>query len=88
MGSVIKQINAVIVMSLNSLPQRLWMSLATLLAVAIVVAVLLAFLAMGNGFKKTLESTGAEDIVIMMREGASAELNSVLMRDQIGRAHV
>ena len=82
MGSVIKQINAVIVMSLNSLPQRLWMSLATLLAVAIVVAVLLAFLAMGNGFKKTLESTGAEDIVIMMREGASAELNSVLMRDQ------
>lgn len=83
MGSLIKQINAVIAMSLSSLPQRLWMSLATLLAVAIVVAVLLAFQAMGNGFKKTLESTGAEDIVIFLRDGSSAELNSVVMRDQV-----
>lgn len=83
MQSTIRQINAVVSMSLSSLPQRLWMSLATLLAVAVVVAVLLAFLAMGNGFKKTLESTGAEDVAIFLREGSTAELNSTLMRDQV-----
>ncbi len=83
MGSLIKQINAVIRMSISSLPQRMWMSLATLFAVAIVVAVLLAFLAMGNGFKQTVANSGSENIAIAMREGSQAELNSVIVRDQV-----
>jgi len=83
MNSIMSQIAAVVVMNIKSLPQRIWMSLATLLAVAIVVAVLQAFLAMGNGFRATLESSGSDALAVAMREGAQAELNSVISRDQV-----
>lgn len=83
MNSLLKQIRAVVVMNFSSLPQRLWMSLATLIAVAVVVAVLLAFLAMGNGFRATVGSSGSDSVAVVLREGSQAELNSVLLRDQI-----
>lgn len=83
MGSLVSQVAAVVVMNVRSLPQRLWMSLATLVAVAIVVAVLLAFLAMGNGFRVTVSGSGSESLAVVMREGSQAELNSVLTRDQV-----
>jgi len=83
MGSLLAQTVAVMGMNIRSLPQRLWMSAATLIAVAIVVAVLLAFLAMANGFQKTLDNTGSENLAIIMREGSQAELNSVILRDQV-----
>ncbi len=59
------------------------MSLATIIAVAVVVAVLLAFLAMANGFRTTVASSGSDALAVVMREGSQAELNSVLMRDQV-----
>lgn len=83
MGTHFNQIAAVVVMNLRSLPQRLWMSLATLLAVAVVVAVLLAFLAMGNGFRVTVSGSGSDSLAVVMRKGSQAELNSVLTRDQV-----
>lgn len=83
MGSIISQTVAVISMNIRSMPQRLWMSLATLLAVAIVVAVLLAFLAMSNGFKATVQNSGSDHLAIILREGSQAELNSVMTRDQV-----
>ena len=83
MGSQFNQITAVVMMNLRSLPQRLWMSLATLLAVAVVVAVLLAFLAMGNGFHVTVSGSGSDSLAVVMRKGSQAELNSVLKRDQV-----
>ncbi|WP_308909375.1 ABC transporter permease [Pseudokordiimonas caeni] len=83
MGSLISQINAVVAMNVKSLPQRAWMSAATVFAVAIVVAVLLAFLAMANGFQATVAGTGARDVAIAMRQGAQAEVNSVLMKEQV-----
>lgn len=83
MGSLISQITAVVGMNIRSLPQRFWMSLATIFAVAIVVAVLLAFLAMGNGFRKTVQNTGSDSVAILMRESSQAELNSVLTREQV-----
>lgn len=83
MGTHFNQIAAVVVMNLRSLPQRLWMSLATLLAVAVVVAVLLAFLAMGNGFRVTVSGSGSDSLAVVMRKGSQAEINSVLTRDQV-----
>ncbi len=83
MGSLVNQITAVVVMNIRSLPQRLWMSLATVVAVGVVVAVLLAFLAMGNGFVSTVEGTGSEKVAVVLRSGSQAELNSVLGRDQV-----
>ena len=51
MGRVLSQVAAISSMNIRSIPQRLWMSLSTVVAIALVVAVLLAFLAMGNGFR-------------------------------------
>jgi putative ABC transport system permease protein len=48
-----------------------------------VVAVLVAMLAMGEGFKATLASTGGTDTAIILRGGSQAETNSVITRDQV-----
>ena len=79
MGSIIAQIIAVVDMNFRSLPKRLWSSITTLLAVAIVVGVLLAFMAMGEGFRKTMQGSGSDDVAIMLRAGSEAELNSGLV---------
>jgi putative ABC transport system permease protein len=83
MRSSLLQIAAVTLMNLKSLPQRLWPSLSTVVAVALVVVVLLAFLAMTNGFQQTLLSSGAQDIAIILRGGSQAEVASVVTRDQV-----
>jgi putative ABC transport system permease protein len=82
MRSILLQILAVTVINLKSLPQRLWMSLATVTAVGLVVAVLLTFLAMANGFQRTIAGSGATDIAMVLRAGSEAEINSVVLRDQ------
>ena len=82
MGSLVRQAVAIAGMNIRSIPQRFWMSLSTVVAIALVVAVLLAFLAMANGFKKAQSSAGSADIVILTRDGAGAEINSVVSRDQ------
>ncbi|MGD2134327.1 MAG: ABC transporter permease, partial [Maricaulaceae bacterium] len=78
-----KQILAVTSLTLQTLPQRLWMSLAAVGSIALVVGVLLGFLAMGEGFNKTMAGTGSDEVAIMLRSSAGAELNSVLSRDQL-----
>jgi putative ABC transport system permease protein len=83
MRSILLQILAVTVINLKSLPQRLWMSLATITAVGLVVAVLLTFLAMANGFQRTIAGSGATDIAMVLRGGSEAESNSVVLRDQV-----
>ena len=80
---MLAQILSVISMNIRSIPQRLWMSVATVLAVAVVVAVLLAFLAMGNGFRTTLQGSGSDELAVLLRSGSQAELNSVLTREQV-----
>ncbi len=62
---------------------RLGMSLATVFAVAAVIGVLLFFLAMGNGFKATLDGAGSEEIAVVTRVGSQSEINSVLSREQV-----
>jgi len=83
MNSFISQTFAVINMNFRSLPRRIWMSLAMILASAVVVAILLAFLAMAKGFEVTLKGAGADDVAIFLREGSAFELNSVISRDQL-----
>jgi putative ABC transport system permease protein len=83
MRSLLLQITALTVMNLKSLPKRFWLSLSTVVAVMLVVVVLLAFLAMRNGFQHTLASAGAEDVAIILRAGAQSEVASVVTRDQV-----
>ena len=77
------QSTAVIAMNIRSLPRRLWMSLAMIFASAVVVAILLAFLAMAKGFEATMQSAGSDDIAFFMRTGSAAELNSSASKDQV-----
>jgi putative ABC transport system permease protein len=81
--SLLNQTGAVVSMNVRSIPQRLWMSLATVSAIALVVAVLLGFTALANGFSRTISGSGAPDVAIVLREGSEAELNSVMTRDQV-----
>ena len=83
MRSIFLQVLAVTTINLKSLPQRLWLSLATVIAVGLVVTVLLAFLAMANGFQRTIADSGAEDIAVVLRSGSLSEINSVVLRDQV-----
>lgn len=83
MMRTISQIAAVTAMNLRSLPQRPWTSLSTVVAVALVTGVLLAFLAMANGFRTTVKGTGSTDVAVFLRKGSDAELNSVVSRDQV-----
>jgi putative ABC transport system permease protein len=83
MSNIMSQSTAVIVMNIRSLPRRLWMSLAMVFSSAVVVAILLAFLAMATGFEATMQSAGSDDVAFFMRTGSAAELNSSASRDQV-----
>ncbi|WP_444918657.1 ABC transporter permease [Microbulbifer sp. JMSA003] len=83
MGSLIAQIVSVTLMNLGSLRRRLWMSLAMVFASAVVVAILLAFLAMAKGFEATMSGAGSSQVAILMREGSASEINSVILQDQV-----
>ena len=82
MTPLLRQIAAVTAINLKSLHKRFWMSLSTVVAIALVVMVLLGFLTMANGFERTMQGTGADDIAIVLRSGSQVEVNSVLTRDQ------
>ena len=64
------------------LPQRWGASAVIVVGIAGVVGVLVAMLAMGEGFKATLDKTGSDDSAIVLRAGSQAETNSVITRDQ------
>jgi len=83
MGSLWRQVRAVTAINLMSISQRRWLSLSTVIAIALVVVVLLAFLAMANGFQKTIAGSGADDIAVVLRAGSQAEINSTVSRDQM-----
>ena len=83
MRSLWLQVAAVTSINLKSIAQRRWLSLSTVIAIALVVVVLLAFLAMANGFQRTIAGSGAEDVAIVLRAGSQAELNSTVSRDQV-----
>ena len=80
--SLLRQTGSVIALNVRSIPQRLWMSLSTVVSVALVVAVLLGFLSLANGFSQTLKGSGAPDVAIVLRDGAEAELNSSMSKEQ------
>lgn len=70
-------------LGISTLPQRLGSSSVVVIGIAGVVGVLVALLAMGEGFQSTLKQTGSDDTAIMMRAGSQAELNSVLDHDSV-----
>ena len=78
-----QQTLAVAGVGISSLPQRWGASMVIVIGIAGVVGVLVAMLAMGEGFQATLKGTGSDDTAIVLRGGSQAETNSVITRDQI-----
>ncbi|PPV08107.1 ABC transporter permease [Xanthomonas bromi] len=66
-----------------TLPQRWGSSSVIVVGIAGVVGVLVAMLAMGQGFQATLNSTGDDTTAIVLRGGSQAETNSVVTRDLV-----
>jgi putative ABC transport system permease protein len=83
MASLLNQIGAVTALNVRTIPQRAWMSIASVVAVALTIAVLLFFLALAQGLSRTVEGSGSDNVAMVIRSGSNAELNSVVSRDQL-----
>src|SRR5918995_3360813 len=79
---MLRQIVHVTLMNLRTVPLRLGTSLVVVIGVAGVVGVLVSVLAMSEGFRHTLASTGRASRVIMLRAGSESELSSGVAREQ------
>jgi putative ABC transport system permease protein len=66
---------------ISTLLQRLGSSAVIVVGIAGVVAVLVAMLAMAQGYSETLRRTGSEDTAIVMRGASASEVSSVLGHD-------
>src|SRR3546814_3369824 len=62
----------------STLPGRLGASSVVVIGIAGVVAVLVAMLAMAEGYRETLRKSGSEDTAIVMRGASAAEVMSTL----------
>jgi putative ABC transport system permease protein len=80
---MLKQLFAITLMSLQTLPQRIGASSVIVIGIAGVVAVLVSVLAMSAGFHHTLADSGRADRAIILRGGSDVELNSNLTRADI-----
>ncbi|HSE92460.1 MAG TPA: ABC transporter permease [Methylomirabilota bacterium] len=76
------QVVQITLINLRTIPQRLAPSLVVIIGIAGVVGVLVSVLAMAEGFRHTLASTGRPNRVILLRAGSDAELSSGVPREQ------
>ena len=78
---MLRQVLRITAINLLALPQRVGLSMVVIVGIAGVVAVLVSVLAMADGFRHTMASTGRDDRVIMLRAGSEAEMSSGIARD-------
>jgi len=79
----VKQILAVTLLNLRTVPRRLGSSAVAIIGIAGVVVVLVAVLSIAEGFQAVMEGTGSPDRVIVMRSGADSEMTSGLGGGQV-----
>jgi putative ABC transport system permease protein len=82
MANFLAQVGAVTAMNLRNIPQRTASSIVALVGIAGVVAVLVGVLAMREGFREVLDLSGAEDVAIVLRGGATSEMGSNFTQEQ------
>jgi putative ABC transport system permease protein len=79
----LNQLVAVTGTNLRNLPARLGTSLVAVVGIGGVVAVLVALLSMGEGFRSALELSGRDDVALVLRGGSADELSSAFGRDEV-----
>jgi len=78
-----RQAASVTSVGVSTLGQRIGSSAVIVIGIAGVVGVLVALLAMGEGYSQTLRSTGSPDTAIVMRGSSASEVMSVLDHDSV-----
>ena len=78
-----RQAASVTAVGVSTLRQRLGMSAVVVVGIAGVVGVLVALLAMSEGYRETLSKTGSADTAIVMRGASASEVMSVLDRASV-----
>jgi putative ABC transport system permease protein len=81
--NALRQITAVTLLNLRSIPQRLGSSLVIVVGMAAVVAVVISVLAMASGLLEAVNRTGRADRAVIISSGAVSESLSSLPRDAI-----
>src|SRR5688500_15329493 len=76
-----RQLMALVAMTAQNLPRRLWPSLVIVVGMACVVGVLLSLLSSATGLRRTFVGAGRPDRVIVLSAGAPGEGGSNLSRD-------
>jgi len=78
-----RQASSVANVGISTLRQRLGASAVIVVGIAGVVGVLVALLAMAEGYSETLRKTGSADTAIVMRGASASEVMSVLDHDSV-----
>jgi putative ABC transport system permease protein len=81
-GSAMTQISAITSMNLRNVSERLTSSVVALVGIAGVVMVLIGVLSISAGFRAVLTLSGARDVAIVLRSGATDEMGSGLTLEQ------
>src|SRR5688572_32293689 len=81
LGNWLAQIGAVTVMNLRNIRERASSTFVALLGVTGVVSVVVGVLSINEGFRAVLQRAGADDVVVVLRGGATDEMTSGFAQD-------
>ena len=79
----LSQIASVTFFNLRTIPERKGAAAAAAVGIAGVVAVLVGVLAIAEGIRHTMMASGAQDVAIVLRDGADSEMTSGLQRESV-----
>ncbi|HMN45602.1 MAG TPA: ABC transporter permease [Povalibacter sp.] len=82
MAGTASQIAAVTALNLGNIRERLGSSIVALVGITGVVTVLIGVLSIAEGFRAVLDQSGAADVAIVLRGGATDEMGSNLSLEQ------
>jgi putative ABC transport system permease protein len=78
----LQQIGAITAMNIRNMSARLASSIVAFIGIAGVVTVLVGVLSIREGFRAVLDQSGADDVAIVIRSGATDEMGSGLTLEQ------
>lgn len=81
-SNVLAQIGAITALNVRNMSARLASSVVALVGIAGVVTVLIGVLSIREGFRAVLDLSGATDVAIVLRNGATDEMGSGLQQEQ------
>ncbi|WP_035612197.1 ABC transporter permease [Haloferula sp. BvORR071] len=79
--SGLRQVIAVALFNLRSIPERKGSALTAVIGIAGVVGVLVGVLAISEGFRSTMTNAASPQVAVVLREGAENEMSSGLSRE-------